>query len=209
VVEDWIRALGPSIRRQAVGGAISLHIGETPQSIGTFLRDPEPFAERAERANLFAASLSGLPPMERHARCLAHLFKHPHDGAVLDALGDAISMRISDAAGETAQLLRAERYRALARAKIIHAWDDHEDGEDARAMVFLRLAAKANDKNREVFLIRTIIYLDEGDDDKALQTLHAWHSAGGSGFDALDAHPLTRSFRRTPAARTVLDEWGK
>ena len=206
VVERWIDALGPSTHRQSVGGAMTLHIGETPSSVGAFLRYSEPFADRTERGNLFAASLAGLPPKERHARCLAHLFEHPHDAAVLDALGDAISMRLTGLSGEAAQLLRTERYRALARAKTLHAWEDHDNGEDSRALIFLRLATKANKKNFDTYLVKLIVHLEKGDNKGALEALKGWGNAGGRNFDALKSHPLTRQFRETPAAQAVIDD---
>lgn len=204
IISRWIAQLGDSRHRREVGGSINLHIGETPSTVGAFLRDPEPFEDRVDRGTFFAASLAGLPPKEQHARCLAHLFKHPHDGAALDALGAAIAAELLDARGETAKFLRSERYRALARAKTLHAWDDHEDGEDDRAMIFLSLAARANPSNHDVHFLRIIIHLDSNRPAKALAALVAWRGTGNSNFDALNSHPITRSFRETADVRAII-----
>ena len=194
VVDRWEAALGADDRRRAVAGEVALHFGETPTTVGLFLSAPDTPADRADRGALLAQSLDGAGPDDRAQRLLAHIGRYPFDAPALSALATALGEIIPEKDPDDIDHLRGLRRRALARSRVLYAWEHKASGDEASLKRSLRLALRQVPEQGDAKLIDVLRLVDAGKDADARDAVRRWKKS-----DAANAERLDHELRTRPA----------
>ncbi len=203
-VDQWIKALGESDRRRAVGGELSLYLGETPDTVATFVTDPTTWGRRQERGSFTIAGFEGLPLAALRLKLLAHLGRHPHDTPVLDRLRDVI-YDINQATGDKDAALERMRDRIIARSRVHYAWENHLSGDARNLRVCLRIARRKSPRQQDPYFIEVLHAATTGSLGAALMALRRWKDLGVDRFPALTQRQDLEAFCADPAAQAILN----
>ncbi len=203
-VARWNRALGENPQRWAVAGAISLHYGETPSSLGRF-RDHQASDDEQLAFSLRADSSRGLKPHARRVELLAQLGRHPENIAALDALQGVLKDLMSKARGSIRDDLESERQRALSRAKVLYAYDHFEAGNDRLVRISLRQARLLNPRQGDAYLLDLIQQARKKNWGIAVQVAESWFQQGFRDFEGLRSMAGLEDFWLCPE----WDRWRK
>ncbi len=204
-VKDWTEALGSAERRLAVGGELSLFIGETEKTIGIFIADPSTWDRRQERGSFTINRFEGLPARELRLKLLSHLGEHPHDTPVLDRLRDVLFDILQDTGDRDAALERM-RDRVIARSRVHYAWENHLLKEERNLRVCLRIAKRKSPRQGDPYFIEILHAIQNQQFKQAKAALLAWKQRGFKRFDALRNHPELAKFRSHPEIRAILSQ---
>ncbi|MEE9391399.1 MAG: O-antigen ligase family protein [Planctomycetota bacterium] len=183
-VARWNSALGESPQRWAVAGAIALHYGETPSSLGRF-RDHQASDHEQRAFSLKADSSRGLKPHARRVELLAQLGRHPENVAALDALQGVLKDLMSKARGSIRDDLESERQRALSRTKVLYAYDHFKAGNDRLVRISLRQARLLNPRQGDAYLLDLIQQTRKKNWGIAVQVAESWFQQGFRDFEGL------------------------